>query len=44
MSKIKNRSPYISIFIGLAVVLILTGATAFVLNSLMTRTNSDAAT
>ena len=44
MSKHKTQSPYTSLVIGVVVVLVLIGATAFALNSLMARTNSDAAT
>jgi phosphomannomutase / phosphoglucomutase len=43
MSKSKGLNPYTLLFIGLSLVLVLIGATAFALNSLMTRTNSDAA-
>lgn len=43
MSKIKKHNPYTSLFIGLAIVVLLIGATAYALNSLMTRTNSDTA-
>lgn len=44
MSKPKAQSPYTLLVIGLVVVLVLVGATAFALNTLMARTNSDAAT
>jgi phosphomannomutase/phosphoglucomutase len=44
MSKIKKASPYTSLFAGLAVVVVLIGATAYALNSLMAQTNSDTAT